>query len=409
MRSRAPRHRLGAALLAAVLPAATAAQTGAMERNPLRESPLEEPGGVPDAPVVRAGALDLLATTSLGMAHDSNVYFTDSSRRGDAVAVGEGQLQARAPAGAGDLGAVAFVRSRRHASASDQDAEEYGARLDFDTGAEASTRVQGSLRAHRRFESRTDVETPNTRELSYVREFDATLELGRAWSSTALRSRLHAGRLDYRQPGQDVRDRSRLGAEITASRRVSAGASALLVAGVRSDDYRLAGPGDHSALTTTFLAGVAYEVPELAGISFAAGRFHRDLRARPDSIDGLTLRAGAMLRPTRLTTVRFDLRREDEATRIAGEFGKVRLGSVLEVRHEWSRGLALLFRGTALRDRFEPTGRRDTTVLAGLGATWEVNRRVSVSLDYDYALRESDLHEERFRRHFAGVALQGRL
>ena len=138
-----------------------------------------------------------------------------------------------------------------------------------------------------------------------------------------------------------------------------------------------------------------------------------DLRRNFDQhlgeIAGLSVVGSMILYPTELTTLRANVSRQDQPTRIPGAYGKVRTDSMLEIGHAYSQTLNLYARARVVLDDFATLRRTDTTYLGEIGAFYEVSRGFVVGIEYDISERSSAVESSSFLQHLVGISFAARL
>jgi hypothetical protein len=116
---------------------------------------------------------------------------------------------------------------------------------------------------------------------------------------------------------------------------------------------------------------------------------------------------------TPLTSIILDLSSEIQETTVEfeGEVAEANFENAVEldVTHELLRNLLLNANARFERDDFEGTGRTDNTWSAGAGATYLVNRNLSLEADYRYTNRSSDAPNARYDRNLVLVGFTLRL
>lgn len=361
-----------------------------------------------EQPGIRAGSFRLLPSAAIATAYDSNVFASPAPREEEALSIAEAKLHLENEAGALAIAGDAFVRGRRFMQAHDQDTMEYGASGALEAQFNTQNEISGGLLVQRRFESRNEIETPDFRAVSYYKEWRGDLSYLRTFNRFALRSTLNGRRLDYEEPSQAFRDRSIYRGELRGTYDFRNGAAMIGAGYYSKDDYRIPSPLVASAETAGALLGARLSVPDIADLELTGGYFRRTFTQQPGGLSGISIRGALTLRPTRLTTVRADVVREDAATRVVGAFGKIRTNSSLEVRHAYSRSLDLYVRGRFIVDEFEAARPTYRTCLAEFGATWLLSRRYVIAAAYEYAGRDSAAIGDNFVRHVTSVSLLGR-
>lgn len=381
-------------------------------RTPLIGDPDDEGLGALDdgQPGIRTGGFQLRPSATMSLAYDSNILAASSRTDGEALSIVDAALRAENdPGGKVAVDAGAFLRGRRFADVGDQDTTELGAVGSVTAGLGGADELNARLLAQRRYEDRTDIETPNFERVSYYREMRADLAHTHTFNHLSLRTSVSARHLDYEDSSQSFRDRWFYRGELRASYDVGSGLSTIATAYYSKDDYRYISPLVASAETTGALVGAQKSVTEVIEVELSAGRFERTFAQGLGSISGLTFQGAASWQPTRLTTVRADLRREDEPTRLSGVFGKVRTDSSLSVEHSFARDLTLHAAARLIKDDFATIHRMDTTWFGEAGLSLRVSRHFTVRFEYDYASRRSGAAGESFVRHLLGVSFVGRL
>lgn len=359
---------------------------------------------------LRAGPLDVSPAAAQTFAYDSNVLAAPGPRAESALSVSQALLHVTGePGGIYRYDSQAYVRARRFTDASDQDTTEYGGSVSLGAGLSSRDDLSGDLTAQRRFEPRTDIETPDIREVSLYDAYTGNLTYAHTYNRLQTRYILMAQQLDYQEGDQKYRDRSSYEGQLTAGYDVAQDVSLIGAGYFREDDYRFSSPLIAGARTIGGLIGTHMSIPEIADFRFTAGYFRRDFDRHLGEITGVAVDASVVYYLTRLTTVRADLTREDYPTRIAGAYGKVRTDGLLEIGHAYSRNLNLYARLRVVIDDFQTVQRTDETWLGEIGAFHELSRGWVLGAEYDISERSSPVRGADFLQHVISVSLIGRL
>src|SRR5882757_5169785 len=153
----------------------------ALSQTPDERSPLDEHlnvallAGEEEPAGIRAGPLRVYPSATISAGYDSNVLATQGSRIADEISVGQGVVHVNNESDKLAMGGTAFVRARRFLDTPEADTNEYGLATDFDAALGSQDELTGLLLAQRKFEARTEVETPNNIDVSYFNEFRSTL------------------------------------------------------------------------------------------------------------------------------------------------------------------------------------------------------------------------------------------
>ena len=377
-------------------------------------SPLDAGLATPAADVAeqagyRIGAFRVLPRAGVSIAYDSNVFASPSPERKDeSLSIVAAQLHVANEPGNVDVAGDAFLTARRFTEEHDQDTTQYGAAISLEAGQNTANEVAGRILAQRRFESRTDVETPNIPAVSLYDEWQSELSYARTFNRFALRPDVSVRRVDYQQASQRFRDLLTWKGELRGAYDLRNGLSLIGIGYYSEDDYRFASPLVASAHTEGALVGAGLSLPDIADVELTGGYFRRNFVGQPGAISGISMRGKVTLQPTRLTTVSVDIGRDDAPTRVPGAFGKIRTSGSLAVRHAWSRAVQIDLGGRYIEDDFDVIRRTDRTFLAQAGVTLELTRQYVVAAEYDYAARGSPVLAESFVRHVVSVSLLGR-
>lgn len=381
------------------------------ERTPLiRDADDDGFGALDDQPGIRAGAFQLRPSATMSLAYDSNILASSNRTESEALSILEAALRAQTdPGGKVGVDAGAFLRGRRFVDVRDQDTTEFGVVGNMGTRLADADELTGRLLAQRRYEDRTDIETPNFDRVSFYNEMRGDLAHVHTFNHLSLRTSVSARHLEYEDSSQEFRDRWFYRGELRASYDLGSGLSTIATGYYSKDDYRFVSPLVASAETTGALIGARKSITEVVDVELAGGYFERTFAQGLGSISGLTLRGAATWQPTRLTTLRADLIREDEPTRLSGAFGKVRTDASLSAHHSFARDVTFYARARLIKDDFAAIQRMDTTWFAETGMSFLLTRHFTIRVEYDYASRDSASVGESFVRHLFGVSFVGRL
>lgn len=359
---------------------------------------------------IRAGPFELLPSIAETVGYDSNVFASPAPHKESALSITEALLHiTNEPGGTLGVDGTAYARIRRLPEASDQGTNEYGGSLALNDELGTQDKLTGSILAQRRFEARTDVETPNIPQVSLYDERRADASYAHTYNRLTMDYSLTGQQLEYQQPTQRFRDRLYYQGAITASYELPSGLS-LLASGYHSeDDYRFATPVLAGGQTNGARVGAAVTLPEVLEFNLTAGYFRRKFAQHLGDIGGLSVSGHMVFYLTRLTTLRAELMRQDFPTAVPSAFGKVRTDGMLEVGHAYSRVVSLYARARVVVDDFSTLHRTDRTYLGEIGALFELSRQFVFSLEYDFSERRSPLESTDFQQHLMSLSLIWRL
>lgn len=380
------------------------------DRSPLDpvpgESTLEFQDG---APGLRVGAVRLQPSAGISMAYDSNLLAQPSPRIDRALAIGEAQLQAQDDLDEVALQGQAFVRARRFIDASEFNTTEFGGDLQADLPVGQQDDLTARVLAERRFESHTEIETPAFLPVSLYNDPRAELTYTHVFNRLSVRGDLSGQWLDYAAPTQHFRDFTSYREELRLEYRLTEGTFLVAIPNHGRDDFHHYSPFVASAKTTGGLVGVHWSVPEIVDFELTGGYFQRDYAGNLGKVSGLSLRGSLVWQPTRLMTVRGDVTRDDEPTRIPGAFGKARTDTSLQLEHAYSATVNLYARAELIRDDFNFIRRVDQSVLTEVGMIFLVGRPCLFKAAYGFGTRSSDAVGESYGRHVVTLSIIGRL
>ena len=362
-----------------------------------------------DVPGLRVGAFNLQPSAGISMAHDSNLLARPSPRIDRALSIGEAQVKVQDDLDEVALQGQAFVRARRFIDASEFNTTEFGGDLRLDTPVGQQDDLTARVLAERRFESHTDIETPAFLPVSLYNDLRAELTYTHVFNRLSVRGDLSGQWFDYADPTQHFRDFASYREELRLEYQLTDGAFLVAIPNHGRDDFSHYSPFVASARTTGGLVGVHWSVPEVVDFELTGGYFQRDYAGNLGKASGLSLRGSLVWQPTRLLTVRGDVTRDDEPTRIPGAFGKARTNASLQLEHSYSTTLNLYARAQWIRDDFNFIGRVDRSVVTEVGMTFLVSRPWLVKAAYGFDTRSSDVVGESYGRHVVTLSIIGRL
>ena len=359
---------------------------------------------------LRAGPFEILPSAAQTLAYDSNVFAAPGPGKQSALSITQALLHVTNESG-GTLSfdADAYGRVRRFTDVSNQDTTEYGGSAALDWNSSAQDELTGRILAQRRFEARTDIETPNIPQVSLYDERQGNLTYAHTYNRLRLNYSVTGDQLEYQDPGQKYRDRSYYQGGLQAAYELPVGLSIVGTGYHSEDDYRFVTHQLAGGQTTGAQLGAAMTLPEVVEFQLTAGYFRRNFAQHLGEIAGLSITGNMVLYLTRLTTLRVDLTRQDQPTRIPGAYGKIRTDGLLELGHAYSRSFNLYARARVVVDDFSTVQRTDTTYLGEVGAFCELSRWWVLAVEYDFSERKSSVQNANFHQHLMSVSLIGRL
>jgi hypothetical protein len=380
------------------------------ERSPLDNDPNAPLVTIEDeVPYYRAGSFRVLPSATLVTGYDSNVFATDRDRSQDSISIAQALVQASNDSEVWGLTGTAFARARRFINTADADTNEYGFSTTLDANPTPQDEWFGQFLAQRRFESRTDAETPTDIPVSYYNEYRASIAEQHTFNRFTTRVTLGARDLDYVDSTQDYRQRWTYTSDLRGTYQLRSGFSLLADGIYTRDDFARPDPRIDSASTTGALFGTHIEFREIVDLELSAGPLKRNYAGDRGSLSGLSITGSLAWEPTRLTTIRGEVTRDDEATTVAGVLGKFRTDVGIQVDHMYSPAVTLYARVRVIFDDYVSIGRTDTTQISEAGMDILMSRNYVFRLSYEYGSRHSYVAVDAFQRHIATISLTRRL
>jgi hypothetical protein len=379
------------------------------ERSPLDHQPNASLLAGEDGPAgFRAGSFRVYPSASISAGYDSNVFATQRSQEADEMSLGQAVVRVDNESDKLAVDGTAFIRARRFPDTSAADTNEYGLATDFDAALGSQDELTGLLLAQRKFEARTEVETPNNIAVSYYDELRSTLTYRHTFNRITAGMTAGARRLQYADRTQEYRNRWSYSGELRGSYELHNGISLLAIGYLGRDDFKSSSIIVDSAKTTGALVGGRLDLTDVVDFELSGGPFKRSYAAGRGELTGVSIRGALVWQPTRLTSVRADIVREDQPTRVLGVLGKVRTDVSLQINHSYSYGLLFHARGRVVFDDYDVIAHTDKTYIAEAGIDFLLSRDYAITVLYDYGSRSSHSYFESFQRHVATMALTRR-
>jgi hypothetical protein len=379
-----------------------------------RERPEVDALGMP------AGGFQLYPALGVEASYNDNIFADSTLEESDTILHLKPELDLRSNWNRHALNLAASADIGRYSDNGREDFEDYGLRLGGRLNVRADDVLTGKLGFAQKHVSR---DSPNDRDGIEPTIYD-TKSVSAAYRQrfNRLMFRVGAGldRRDYDDVraltgmiNNDDQDRDEVEGLVQVNYEVSPRYSAFLrtrYKTIDSDDVF-----DDSGLARS---SDGYEVAigtelQLTGVLFGevyAGKVTRDYDDPTlNEID--TVSGGGLLTwlPTQLTTVTFSAARDISETIVGSTSGILSTEGAVVVDHELIRNLLLQARLFARDEDFEGTGREDSYRGTGLGAKYLMNRKVYLSVDYDYLDRDSNTTFGDFTRNVIWLGIRGQL
>ncbi len=393
-------------LAGACLASAAVAQEG---EGPVAVFDRTRPGY--DAKGLDLGGFRLFPRAGVSETYDDNIFADDSDEEADLITSIAAALTARSEWSRHELSIEGQLRHQSFLDNDEQDRTEFlvkpELRLDL---AERSTATLTSEYS-RRVIGRDDPEDAGDEEPTEFDRYATRAELiGRA-------NRAFFGvngavrRDDYISSGDDDRDRTEFRFGLPLGYEVSAKTDVVLEPFLRWRDFdELDSTGaDRDAFAAGSTIGLKTEVTSLFHLNFNVGFVANDYDdPRFDDAVDLIFGGEAVWYVTPMTTVKARAARRDIATGEPGASSKTQSSAGLELQHELQRNVLLGAEASYINDDFRDLDRNDDRAIFAVGAEYLLNPYVSLSADYRYEQRWSDVAEEDFSRNLVTLGLKTR-
>lgn len=381
--------------------------------------PADEP--VADRTGVRIGTILLQPTLTLRTEFDDNIFRRETARRSSAILSARAGATARTDWRRHSLEVGAAVETGRFTDSPGDDYvdAEVTATGILDVTRAARFRLRAGL--ERRHERRGGDDAPTTLS-GPVKEIAGHVEATGQYAPGRLRMQpyIRFERRDFQDRrligggtgDQDDRDRQivtggvELGYNLPGPLELTARAQ---VARTHFDAARDRGGFDRDNTQLRVLAGARIDQDRLVSGAVQVGYQKRwsDDPALSD-VSGPSVEAEVEWRPRRFLTFNVRARRAQEETTIIGaSAASVAYG---ELKATWEVQRFIDLKATAAYERraFRGAGRRDKTLVLGVGADWRVRETTTVSAGYRYVDETSNARGESSRANLVWLAVEHR-
>lgn len=392
-----------------------AAVAGVALLLPVAAAAQDEPG--PYDPLgIRAGAFLVYPQVGVDVTYNDNIYATRDDKEDDVIFRVRPQVTANSDWTRHSLNAGAGGELGFHVDESD---ENYQDAFVFTSGrldVRRDSFAEGLLRYDRLTETRDDPEDiGDRRKRTAYHRVAARLGYTHRFNRIELSGAGQTRYFDFRDVFGVGGDRDRF--EHSVIGRVGFAVSpriALFTRGTydwvryRDSTDRFGFERDNEGFSVA--GGVRVDITALLdGEVYAGYRRQRYDDARFDTQDGVNFGGALTWLPTALTTVRLSLDRDLVATTRDGSAGNFRTDIDLGVDHDIRRNIRLSANAGFRQNDFRGIDRKDDTIRLGAGASYLLNRNLSVDANYTFTDRDSNINVNDYRRHIVRLGVTGRL
>jgi hypothetical protein len=245
-----------------------------------------------------------------------------------------------------------------------------------------------------RHEDRTTLDAlPSDTPVAF-RLFDARIDYTATLDRMALTPNVEFSNYEYSNTtilgapaSQSYRDRDVLSVGLTARYEIMTSENALLVLRGTQTTYLAPQVGQLSNNSTgvLILAGLSDDRDAVLRYRLLLGWEHRQFAESTYHSHDAPMAEGELIwSPTGMTTVTGTLTRSIEDAAQEGVSGYTYTAAALTIDHEYARNILLQVKGGLQRADFLQGGARQMGLLFGLGATWLIDQRLSLSATYDF-------------------------
>jgi len=363
---------------------------------------------------IRAGAFLVYPTLATTGTYDDNIFATKDDEEDDFIFTLRPDIRAESQWSRHSLAASTFGEFGFFADENDSNYEDFGAALDGRLDVTRDSATFGNLSFRRLHEDRESADDVGQDEVTQFWLSEAALRHRHRFVRFFVEPRVRAQRYAFEEAGDlsnADRDRNRFDGGLRAGVTVSPAIN--VFAEGNADVVRYDDAGDfQDSNGYDGRVGVEVDVTRLVVGEASVGYAYRQ-NDEFENEGGLTGDLGIVWTPTQLTTVTFTGRAGFDETTVTfdGDRSSGNLATNVGVRvdHELRRNIRLNATGEYQRDDFQGTNRVDDTFRLGAGASYLLNRNLSVDASYRFDTRDSDADDAEFDRNIFRIGVTARL
>lgn len=372
---------------------------------------LDKPRPEYDPIGARAGAFRVLPSLAITGSYSDNVEFADDGdEESDYIATFRPGVELESDWSRHSLGVELASEIAVHESESDDDYEDFFANADGRFDISRQTNVAGQAGIAR---SHEDQSVGNNDEVEEFTAVDGGLSISHQLNRITLRLGGDLERVVFDDDDQEDEDRYEYNALLRTTYDVSPRLDVFVegrynIEKYDIDDQVTGDDQDSSGYEARFGAGLNL-TSVLFGEAFVGYRVQQFDEGGFDDEKGISLGADINWNVTQLTSIGITGERDFQASDQAGAASNFQTQLGLTIAHELLRNV--IIDGSALyeNDDFRGDDRDDDTYRLGAGATYWLNRNVSLNANYDYSERESNQAGEDFKANEISIGLTLRL
>ena len=350
-----------------------------------------------EAPGIRAGGFLVFPRVTASLAYDDNIYATDTNKVSAGIGEIVPEVAIRSQWSRNELSAFARAAITRYFNHSSENTEDYavGAAGRLDLLRASNLYASGSfVSAH---EPRTSPTAPTAASSPiHYDQWQATF--GGVHEMNRLRLSGRVNYNDFRYDNattvagdpllQNFRNRNVWTETGRAEYAVSPDTALYVSAQFNQRNYHLHPPTvpfDKNSSGYDVAVGANFDLTRVIRGEVQVGYMSQGYRSSAfKDINGVSVRAAVDWFPTEITTVNLSASRTIEEAAIENASGYLATSGGLRVDHELLRNVLLSARGGYEYDEYRGIDRNDKRPSAGVSATYLLNRKIGLTVAYDY-------------------------
>lgn len=353
-----------------------------------------------DALGVQAGGFTIAPSVDIGETYNDNIFAAEAGTRDDFITIVSPAVRIESDWNRHALAIKGSSDIVRHASNSAEDHETYRLSADGRLDILRDTNLTAGIGFEKGSEARGSVDDVAGLKPTEFSVLSLAAGLFNRWNRVSMNVGGSLRRRDYDDVpvtggtvNNDDRDRDEFKLDLRAGYEIQSEYEAFVQFILTSVDYEDA--VDDNGLNRDndgfeIRAGARIDLTALLFGDVFIGYLNRDYEAATlKSVETGVAGIDLTWNMTRLTTIKGGVSRGVSETTLTTASGVVSTGARVSADHELLRNLILSARLSRSQDAFEGSSREDDYFHAGIGAKYLLNRYFSLSLDYDYANRDS--------------------
>lgn len=365
---------------------------------------------------IRAGSFLIYPTLSVSEAYDDNVFATKNDTDDDLITLISPQVRAESNFSRHSLGLTAGSDVAFHVSETDEDYQDFFVAGDGRLDITRRNFVDAEATLARGHQDRDDPEDSGDRgQLTKFNRYGGALSFTQLFNRLNFRVTGSAFRTAYEESDESDRDQNSYEAQLRTGFFVSPRINAFVQGSynIQKRDRREDFDGiDRDSNGWGVSVGTAVDLTNLLVGEVSVG-YRRQSFDQDDfnDEDGIGYGLDLTWTPTLLTTVALSGGGDFRPTSSEGSDAESNFRSTVgvSVSHELLRNVLLNANANYVRDDFSGVDRTDNTIYLGGGASYLLNRYLSLDAGYTFSNRWSDESSEEFTRNLVRIGVTGRL